>query len=142
MKGPPPKDPTLRQRRNRATTAATLPAEGHRRRVPPLPKHRKRWHAMTVAWWRDVWRSPMATEFAKADTHQLFVVAELLERFWRKPNAALAKEVRLAAQAFGLNPLDRRRLQWELPREEEPARVEAAPAEPTVDPRSILRAVK
>lgn len=85
----------------------------------------------------------MAAEFAQADAHQLFVVAELLERFWRKPNAALAKEVRLAAQAFGLNPLDRRRLQWEIPRDGEPARAaEPPPIEPAIDPRAILRMVK
>lgn len=98
---------------------------------------------MTVAWWRDVWRSPMAAEFAQADTHQLFVVAELLERFWRKPNAAIAKEIRLAAQAFGLNPLDRRRLQWEIPHDGDEADVpDATPVEPAVDPRNILRMVK
>ena len=114
MKGPVPKDPKIRQRRNRVTTQSTLAAASDgRRRRPSLPAGID-WHPMTVAWWRDVWRSPMAREFLEADKHALFRLAILIDRFWLQPTKELGAEIRLEQQAFGLTPIDRRRLQWSM----------------------------
>ena len=103
------------------------------------------WHPMTLAWWRDVWRSEMAGEFLDSDRHGLYVLAELVDRFWYDPDADTANELRLQRQCFGLTPLDRRRLQWEV--ESSPAtearRPDAPkPKPPAQDPRGVLRFAK
>ena len=145
---PLPKDPALRQRTNRTSTQATLSTAGKRRRMPPLPARTDgtEWDERTLAFWRDTWRSPMASEFLKADTHGLYILAELVEVFWREPTAARAAEIRLQRQCFGLTPIDRRRLQWEVERVESVTRkrpVEVPkPMAPADDPRRMLQVVQ
>lgn len=149
MPGPPPKDPKIRQRRNRASTATRLePDEKRRRYAPRLPDlgEDKKWHALTVAWWRDVWHSPMAEQYLEADKHALYRLAVLVDAFWKEPSRDLAGEIRLQQQAFGLTPIDRRRLQWSVEQEEARRRPRPVPAaEPAAqgdaaddDPRKIL----
>lgn len=165
MPGPTPKDPSLRRRRNRSATASKLTlAAASRVRAPRLPRRyvldqgtgryvvdRSPWHPRTVAWWRDVWASPMAAEFLNADLHGLFLLAELEDRFHRAEKTAakleLAKEIRLQRQAFGLSPIDRRRLQWEVARGEEAdarrrRRSGRSTAPRATDPRRTLAAVE
>jgi len=147
MPGPPPKDPKIRQRRNRVATSATLEGDGRRRkyapRLPARDDDGQSWHKLTVAWWRDVWHSPMAAQFLEADKHALYRLAMLVDLFWAKPAKDLAAEIRLEQQAFGLTPIDRRRLQWTVEQEEARARTRTAPQEekPAVDPRKILKMV-
>jgi len=145
MSGPPPKNPKIRQRRNRSVTSATLTAtDKPRQRAPRLPKRDggQAWHRLTRAWWRDVWHSPMSGQFLNADKHALYRLAILIDKFWLEPSGRLAAEIRLEQQAFGLTPIDRRRLQWSVEREEERrtrTRTRQAPRED--DPRKILRMV-
>lgn len=114
MPGPAPKDPKLRQRRNKSATRAILPAEASPRTVmPSLPRGTK-WHPMTKKWWLDVWSSPMATEYLIADAHALMRLAILINLFWQNPDAKLSGEIRKIEQSFGLTPLDRRRLEWQI----------------------------
>ncbi len=110
-----PKTASTRARRNKSAGARTLHAVPDLK-VPPLPK--RRWHAQTRAWWADVWSSPMAPEYDDSDRQGLFLLAVLVDDFWREPTSALAAEIRLQRQCFGLTPLDRRRLQWEIDRGE------------------------
>jgi len=142
MKGPPPKPAHLRQRKNRTSTAAVLRAEGEgRKRAPSLPKDRE-WHSMTLAWWRDVWHSPMAAQFVKADAHGLYRLAVLVDRFWLEPTTTLAGEIRQQQAAYGLTPLDRRRLQWESAKAEAAEKKRRPLAPPSEgDPRNLLRMV-
>jgi hypothetical protein len=72
------------------------------------------WHELTVKWWFDTWHSPMAEEYLRADTHGLYRLAMLIDMFWRDPSKRLAAEIRIEQQAFGLTPLDRRRLEWSI----------------------------
>lgn len=141
----PLKDPALRRRRNHATTAATLPSEevSRRRRVPPLPKDRE-WHPLTRAWWRDAWKSPPAAEWLEIDLHSLLILAVLLDRFWNLPNISLAAEIRQQEARFGLTPVDRRRLEWQVERTEATERRVAAPKPlaPIDDPRAALSVLK
>jgi hypothetical protein len=147
MPGPMPKDPAIRQRTNRVATHAMLPAEGESAvKAPPLPKHRE-WNKLTRVWWRDVWRSPMAAEFLQADAHGLYLLAELVDRFWEEPTTQLAAEIRLQRQCFGLTPIDRRRLQWEVERVESATRErkaapQVAPPSPAEDPRRVLQVIQ
>ncbi|WP_326565089.1 hypothetical protein VSH64_24920 [Amycolatopsis rhabdoformis] len=144
-------------RRNKTATRATL-SRDHDVKMPPLPERMHRsddgddmivgWHEMTLAWWADIWASPMAPEFEISDMHGLFVLAVLVDDFWRNPTTALAAEIRLQRMAFGLTPIDRRRLQWEIERVDEAqdqgqkrraARKEHAVKEPKPDPRNVLK---
>ena len=145
--GPTPKPAAIRQRRNKTTTAARFEtAERPRQSAPALGKHPvkgQKWDSRTRSWWREVWSSPMAKEFLHADTDGLFMLAALVDQFWKAPNPALAAEIRLQRQCYGLTPIDRRRLQWEIVRVEEAERKRAPrPAAQTGDdPRAALRAI-
>jgi hypothetical protein len=140
-------------RRNRSATAATLSAD-HKITAPPLPVREDGWHWQTEAWWRDVWASPMAPEYDSSDRHGLFVLAVLVDDYWiadtARERAALAAEIRLQRQCFGLTPIDRRRLQWEIERSDEAqdrgrrrraTSTPSASAEPAADPRALLSVV-
>lgn len=120
MPGPTPKPQSTVARRNRQSTASTLRADAAVI-APELPD--MAWHPMTLAWWRDLWLSPMAPEFVESDRHGLFQLAMLQNDFWMADTARerveAAKEIRLQAQRFGLSPIDRRRLQWEIERTDE-----------------------
>lgn len=147
MPGPMPTGRAAR--RNKTTTKATL-VRAHSVVAPQLPDREAGWHTQTVAWWTDIWASPMAPEFERADLHGLFVLADLWDAFWTsetpKERTALAAEIRLQRRDFGLTPLDRRRLQWEIERAEDAQdrgarRRQAPPKAPTADPRAVLHAV-
>lgn len=154
--GPPPKNPRTRARRNASPGAAQLAADAKAAEVPALPQiGRRTWHPMTVEWWNDTWTDPMSAEFARSDKHGLFMLAELVDAFWKlsatnPKRPKLATEIRMQGQRFGLSPLDRRRLQWEIERGEDAeertnqraARRQAARPRSGEDPRSHLRVAK
>ena len=124
------------------TTKAELSnREPARQRAPGLPGSRK-WQSMTRRWWQAVWRSPMAKEFLKVDLHGLYRLAVLVDEFWSKPSTKLAGEIRQQQAAYGLTPIDRRRLQWEVKRVEGKGRQAAKPRLPAGDPRAFLKPVK
>lgn len=127
-RGPPPKPAALRQRRNKVATKASLPsaADAAEFEVPDLPSRddEQPWHPMVLEWWEAVWRSPMAPEFLDADMKGgLYLLADLHQLRWtamsRSALIEAAKEIRLQEVRFGLSPIDRRRLQWEVARGEE-----------------------
>jgi hypothetical protein len=124
MKGPPPKPAELRQRQNRSSTRATLPSveASAGREVPELPKREKAtevWHPKVLEWWASVWKSPMAAEYEQPDIQGgLRLLAELYQQRWSDPDLnqliKLAAEIRQQEIRFGLSPIDRRRLEWEI----------------------------
>ena len=147
--GPAPKPASTRARRNKTTTNATLKADASIV-APELPS--ALWHPMVLEWWRDLWASPMAPEYDDADRHGLFELAMLRNDFWSAETARerkdAAAEIRLQDQRFGLSPIDRRRLQWEIERTEDAVakgqkrRTSKEPSSgPKGDPRGTLRAV-
>jgi hypothetical protein len=152
--GPAPKPASTRARRNKTSTAATIKADASIV-APELPE-RDDWHPMVLQWWRDLWASPMAPEYDDADRHGLFELALLRNDFWSAETASARKEaaseIRLQDQRFGLSPIDRRRLQWEIERTDEAQekgqrrRTKAAERSGEAqgggkDPRGVLRAV-
>jgi hypothetical protein len=155
MPGPTPKPSATRQRRNKTSTSAKLSLLPSGIKAPKLPVRKDedgkviKWHPQTLSWWKDVWASPMAPEFLEADVHGLFMLAELEDAFNRadkvKERIELAKEIRLQRQAFGLTPIDRRRLQWEVERTEsaqaQRPKKATASKKKGADPRSHLSAV-
>lgn len=91
----------------------------------------------------------MAPEFHESDVHGLLILAVLVDEFWLDPTKELASEIRLQRQCFGLTPMDRRRLQWEIERTDEAQargtqrRTAAEPKAPAKkDPRAVLASVK
>lgn len=154
MPGPAPKPAQLRQRQNRHATAANLSsaAESAKNAVPDLPpRSDEGWHPMVLEWWQSVWRSPMASEFLDADMRGgLFLLADLHQLRWTAKSATAlieaAKEIRLQEVRFGLSPIDRRRLQWEVEKgevavERTEARKVRRNAKSTKDPRDVLKVV-
>ncbi|WP_217640703.1 phage terminase small subunit [Blastococcus tunisiensis] len=94
--------------------------------MPALPRRAPGtggWHPLTTAWWCDVWASPMAPEYDDSDRHGLFALAMIVNDFWSTSDARerreAAQEIRLQGQRYGLSPMDRRRLQWEITRADE-----------------------
>ena len=119
MPGPPPKPPHLRQRTNKKAGIATISAP-IAPKVPPIPNPDGReWHALTVRAWRNAWHSPMSTQWLETDTDALGRLALMWDEFYREPKALTLAEIRLQEQRFGLSPLDRSRLQWEVARSTE-----------------------
>ncbi|PRY56451.1 hypothetical protein [Glycomyces artemisiae] len=149
----PKEDPA---RRNKSTSKATLNPD-HDVQAPLLPKGRT-WDWQTESWWRDIWASPMASEYDDSDKHGLFRLAVLVDDYWTTDNAntrvKLAAEIRQQGALYGITPLDRRRLQWEVARGDEaeqknrrrtaeqapPATGDGAPPQPA-DPRQYLHLV-
>jgi hypothetical protein len=150
-----PKPPALLQRRNRVSTRATLgtEAEAAKNKVPPLPPREKKteqWHPRVVAWWSSIWRSPMAAEYLEADKNDLYLLAELRQDFYAAADPferqKIAAEIRQQGVRFGLSPIDRRRLQWEVEKgeqaEERTSRRRQLRQASAKDPREVLKVAK
>ena len=154
MRGRTPKPPAMRKGHHRgASTRATLPsvAKAAEQEVPPLPPRKGKWHERVVLWWERIWQSPMAAEYLEADKPGLEMLAVLHNAFWtaRSNNDRFryAAEIRQQEVRFGLTPIDRRRLQWEVERGDvashrtETRRRRKRP-DPKKDPRNVLRLEK
>ena len=143
MSGPPPKPAHLRQRTNRKPGAATIEAVENAE-IPDIPNPDERtWHQLTLEAWQHAWESPMASQWLETDIDALGRVALLWDDFYKAPDVRLMSEIRLQEQRFGLSPLDRTRLQWEVTRTDEAERKRPkAPVQRTgTDPRNGLMAV-
>lgn len=143
--GPPPKPAHLRQRTNKKTGAAQLEAPENPD-IPDIPNPDARiWHPLTVQSWEHAWASPMASQWLETDVDALGRLAILWDAYYQGQVMALS-EIRLQEQRFGLSPLDRSRLQWEVSRgqeaEERTKRRQPAAKKVSGDPRAILMAVK
>jgi len=117
MPGPLPKKVENRQHRIKKTSRATLVDDAAPiTKAPQLPDNPsgEDWHDMTVQFWQDLWLSPMTSEYIRADIHGLLRLLVLVDMFWRKPTVSLSGEIRLMGQLFGLSPIDRRRLEWQV----------------------------
>lgn len=121
-RGPAPKPAHLRQRRNKKPGAATLTAPTEGVKIPTLPNPMPgewKWHRLTRVWWRSVWSSPMAGEYLDSDIPGLARLAMLVDLFYKTADPKLMAEIRLQEARFGLSPVDRSRLQWEIEKGEE-----------------------
>lgn len=151
---PLPKDPALLQRRNKTSTRALLPspevaATQEVRALPDLGGKRK-WHPMALQWWGKVCTSPMASEYQESDWEELNMLVRLVQDFWGAKKAserrAIAAEIRQQERRFGLTPMDRRSLQWEIERGETASertakrrKAQEVAKGPVEDPRDVLR---
>ncbi|PJN40922.1 hypothetical protein CG747_10350 [Streptomyces sp. CB02959] len=114
-RGPAPKDPVRRARRNADVMLQTiLPFE---RAAPPelpdWPGEDGDWPVRTRDWWQ-VWRaSPQAEHFSSTDWDFLLDTALIHARLWSGELSAAA-ELRLRVAKFGATPEDRARLRMQF----------------------------
>lgn len=106
-RGPAPKDPAQRRRRNKAESVTEL-TPVNVMQGPELPDDFE-WPAATRTWW-DTWRrSAQAQTFVETDWSFLLDTAVMHAEYWLG-NRALAGELRLRVAKFGATPEDRARL--------------------------------
>lgn len=117
--GPPPKPAHLRARANKKAGSASITAPD-KPKIPAIPNPDDRaWHKLTLRAWKNAWSSPMASQWLETDVDALGRLALLWDEFYRHQEPKVMAEIRLQEQRFGLSPLDRSRLQWEVNRAEE-----------------------
>lgn len=111
-RGPAPKDPAKRRRRNADPVSATVVAADGELRGPELPDGID-WPYQTRRWW-DTWRrSPQAQTLADTDWDFLLDTALLHADLW-SGNGSVAAELRLRVAKFGATPEDRARLRMQI----------------------------
>lgn len=120
-RGPQPKDPSKRARRNKDPELRIIPAIPARQ--PSLPvieqmvidengvkqKVRFHWPAVTRRWWKMWAESPLSVDYTDVDWAFLMDTAYIHARYW-KGEVKLASELRLRVAKFGATPEDRARL--------------------------------
>jgi hypothetical protein len=80
-----------------------------------LPELADGFGAEARAWWETVWSSPMAAVYLEADVPALTRLAALVDQTAKGDvGANVLAEIRQLEDRFGLTPLARRRLQWEI----------------------------
>jgi hypothetical protein len=118
-RGPAPKDPEKRRRRNADPVPATVVAADGEARGPDLPDGVD-WPAQTLVWWETWRRSPQAQAFTETDWSFLLDTALLHSRLW-SGEASAAPELRLRVAKFGATPEDRARLRMSIGEPDKPA---------------------
>ena len=106
---PKPKDQRRDRHKKQAGDWIQLPKEGYQGPIPSvaglgLSKAAQKW-------WRTIWRSPMATQWAESDIPALLELAILRERLM-DGKISVAPEVRLRSDLFGLTPAGRQSRRW------------------------------
>lgn len=110
-RGPAPKDPHRRARRN-VDTAPQIMLPFQSCDPPELPEEYD-WHPVTLRWWATWQSSPMAQIMGPTDWDFLRDTARLHDAYW-KGDLKLSAELRLRVAKYGCTPEDRLRLriQW------------------------------
>lgn len=107
-RGPAPKDPRKRVRRN-ADPVGTTVIRFERAAQPDLPDDID-WPGQTVTWWR-MWReSPLSDHFMSSDWSFLLDTALLHAAVWGSGDFTKLAELRVRVAKFGATPEDRARL--------------------------------
>lgn len=113
-RGPAPKDPEKRQRRNEDTIPTTeLAPDAKPNRAPALPGARLL-SAATRRWYRTWATSPQAVVFVATDWQRLHMLAPLVEAYFAEPKQTLLAEIRLNEQLLGATVVDRQRARMRI----------------------------
>ncbi|RKN40945.1 hypothetical protein [Streptomyces hoynatensis] len=125
-RGPAPKDPKRRARRNADAQQQTV-LRFEQAEPPELPTLQVEqdgklveftWPHRTVEWW-EMWKaSPQAEHFSSTDWDFLLDTALVHARFWTG-NLAAGAELRLRVAKFGATPEDRARLRMQFAQADE-----------------------
>lgn len=105
-RGPAPKDPDDRVRRNKPNV--TTVAHDGRLRGPALPDVMDEpWHKATLKWWENLRRSPQSLTWIQTDWDFLTDTALMHHQMWARGRWDFAAELRLRTAKFGITPRDR-----------------------------------
>lgn len=140
-RGPAPKDPAKRVRRNADPAASTI-LRFENAQQPDLPdftvqvevdgelvSQKFSWPAITREWW-SMWRdSPQAEHFGSTDWAFLLDTALLHAAVWGRGEMKHAPELRLRVAKFGSTPEDRARLRMQFADADAADSKRSAPAE-------------
>lgn len=107
-RGPAPKDPSQRRRRNTPPAPAVMVTIDDELRGMDLPEGVE-WPAATLHWWQTWRESAQAQAFTPTDWDFLLDTALLHAEMW-SGNGGVAAELRLRVAKFGATPEDRARL--------------------------------
>lgn len=160
--GATPKPPGQRRRRNAGQSQwQQLPAEGREGEIPE-PRTERKLGSIAALYWETLWASPMAVTFTDADIQALTRLAVLVDDRARSESGdelieivesnygdssevevvigkfAGDAEIRQLEDRYGISPLARRRLQWEIAR----GQVVDMPARQPASARRKLKAVE
>ncbi|GAB7187162.1 hypothetical protein ATKI12_6993 [Kitasatospora sp. Ki12] len=121
-RGPAPKDPARRRRRNAESAPLVTLEPDDELRGPELPEGvlgeddgaSVDWHPMTKLWWESWRASAQAQTFTATDWLFLIDTALMHHTMWAKGRWEFASEVRLRAAKFGATPEDRMRLKIQV----------------------------
>lgn len=145
-RGPAPKDPAQRRRRNKTSTKMQLPSEGRKGAAPKWPLLKaegrdedatKLLRKLESELWRDLWSLPQAVawdrlgytrEVALYVRHQVSAELGSLDH---------AREARMRSDRLGLTPTALRSLQWEIVEDEVGEARDAKPATPERKLRAV-----
>lgn len=127
-RGPAPKDPAQRRRRNKTSTGMRLPSEGRKGRPPkfPLPPlvvkgsddDTDEAREIESGLWRDLWSLPQAVAWDRLGyVHEVALYCRHMTLAERGDLEA-AKEARMRSDRLGLTPSSMRSLQWEIVEDE------------------------
>jgi hypothetical protein len=137
--GPAPKSEATRQRRSMKKSMSLV--ANPEAEVPALPdppetvvrddegavveRSAPAWHPVVLDEWAEIWRSPMASQYTPTDGHGLLQLMVLTQLFWSAEDGDKKKqlhaEIRLARRDFGLTPMARASLHWQILDTEEKA---------------------
>lgn len=128
--GPMAKDVSVRQRRNKTSTAREIVLRGQHEDLLPVPSLPERtywpkgakeprevaWHDQVKLAWVEMWQYPLIYEAPTVDQHLMLVYIDLLQDFWErsvagKPRHEIARDLRSYAELWGIGEKSRRHLQ-------------------------------
>ena len=151
-RGPAPKDPSRRVRRN-ADPLGLKVIQASPVAQPELPEfdiqvevdgelvsRSFRWPARTREWWRMWAESPLSADFTATDWSELLDSAILHARLWNG-DYKVASELRLRVAKFGATPEDRARLRIQFAAADEADEKRRRPGQSSRERRGPLRAV-
>ena len=139
-RGPAPKAPDQRRRRNAPTAGEwlTLPSDD-RPKPPAMPsrgKGRGNWSPRTRRAWRSWWTDPVSSQWSSSDKDLVEHLADLYEEWVRDPMPTSASEIRQLRDSLGLSPKGRQDRRWRLAEPAEVLNLNSVRPEP---PRSRAR---
>lgn len=108
-RGPIPKDPAARVRRNKEHRTVVDPDA-----VVDAPNLPGSWSPDVLRWYGNWCASPQAQLFAPTDWQRLRMIAPLIDRYFVEPDPKLLAEIRLNESLLGATIVDRLRLRLDV----------------------------
>jgi hypothetical protein len=110
-RGPVPKRQESRQR-GAGSAEKPVPAKGPA--DPPALPNASEYLPATRAWYRTWAKSAQANFFTPTEWQRLWMLAPLVESYFKEPTTAKMAEIRLNEAKLGATPDDRARLRWRI----------------------------